>query len=116
MKSYPVTGLPAYTGKNSVGYLVDWSFYSCSIRTFINKGTRMSWEYLGYFASVLLVASLMMSNVTKLRWLNLAGCIAFTVYGIAITAWPVAITNGLLAVVNLYHLFKLHRYESEQQS
>ncbi|ATC95762.1 YgjV family protein [Pseudoalteromonas tunicata] len=76
----------------------------------------MSWEYLGYLASVLLVASLMMSNVTKLRWLNLAGCIAFTFYGVAITAWPVAITNGLLSLVNIYHLYKLHRYQHEQVS
>ncbi len=70
---------------------------------------QMSWEYLGYIASALLVASLMMSDVTKLRWLNLVGCIAFTLYGVAITAWPVAITNGLLAFVNIYHLIKLSR-------
>lgn len=70
---------------------------------------QMSWEYLGYFASVLLVASLTMSNVVKLRWFNLGGCIAFTCYGIAIEAFPVAFTNGLLAVVNIYHIIKLKR-------
>lgn len=69
----------------------------------------MQWEYLGYFASVLLVASLMMENVVRLRWLNLAGCVAFTLYGLAIEAWPVAFTNGLLSVVNIYHLMKLQR-------
>ncbi len=69
----------------------------------------MSWEYLGYIASALLVASLTMTDVVKLRWLNLAGCIAFTLYGIAISAWPVAITNGVLTFVNLYHLVKLNR-------
>ncbi len=69
----------------------------------------MSWEYLGYMASALLVASLMMSDVKKLRWLNLAGCIAFSLYGVAIDAFPVAFTNGLLASVNAYHLLKLAR-------
>ncbi|MCF6435364.1 MULTISPECIES: YgjV family protein [Pseudoalteromonas] len=69
----------------------------------------MTWEYLGYIASVFLVISLMMSNVVKLRWFNLTGCVCFTVYGVMIEAWPVAFTNGLLAVVNLYHLYKLHR-------
>jgi len=73
----------------------------------------MSWEYLGYIASALLVASLTMSDVVKLRWFNLAGCIAFTLYGIAINAWPVAITNGLLTFVNLYHLIKLNRKKSK---
>ena len=69
----------------------------------------MSWEYLGYFASVLLVASLMMSDVKKLRWLNLAGCVAFAIYGLIIMAWPVAFTNALIALVNLYHIIKLAR-------
>ncbi|WP_249314868.1 uroporphyrinogen decarboxylase [Pseudoalteromonas sp. S1727] len=71
----------------------------------------MSWEYLGYLASALLIVSLTMSDVSKLRWFNLAGCIAFTAYGAAIAAWPVAITNGLLTFVNIYHLLKLNRQQ-----
>ncbi|WP_105188283.1 YgjV family protein [Pseudoalteromonas sp. T1lg48] len=71
----------------------------------------MAWEYLGYFASALLVASLAMSDVYKLRWFNLAGCIAFSCYGLAIDAWPVALTNAVLALVNLYHLYKLRRLQ-----
>lgn len=69
----------------------------------------MSWEYLGYIASALLVASLTMTDVVKLRWYNLFGCIAFTIYGLAIGAVPVAFTNGLLAFVNAYHFIKLYR-------
>ncbi|WP_419148360.1 YgjV family protein [Pseudoalteromonas 'SMAR'] len=69
----------------------------------------MSWEYLGYLASAFLVVSLMMSNVVKLRWFNLMGCICFTAYGAVIQAWPVALTNGILALVNTYHLVKLHK-------
>ena len=69
----------------------------------------MSWEYLGYIASVLLVISLTMTDVTKLRWFNLLGCIAFTFYGAAIGSVPVAFTNGLLALVNIYHIIKLYR-------
>jgi len=69
----------------------------------------MYWDYLGYFASVLLVMSLMMTDVVKLRWLNLSGCFAFAIYGLIIEAWPVAVTNALLALVNLYHIVKLIR-------
>ncbi|MFC3031964.1 YgjV family protein [Pseudoalteromonas fenneropenaei] len=69
----------------------------------------MSWEYLGYLASAFLIISLMMSNVVKLRWFNLVGCVCFTLYGLAIDAWPVALTNGTLAFVNIYHLFKLSK-------
>lgn len=69
----------------------------------------MQWEYIGYSASILLIMSLAMSDVYRLRWFNLAGCVVFTVYGVAIAAWPVALTNGLLAVINCYHLFKLYQ-------
>ncbi|WP_404342877.1 YgjV family protein [Pseudoalteromonas mariniglutinosa] len=71
----------------------------------------MSWEYLGYLASALLVASLTMSDVVKLRWFNLFGCIAFTIYGFAIGSIPVAFTNGLLTFVNIYHIVKLKRQQ-----
>ncbi|KAF7788775.1 hypothetical protein PRUB_a1836 [Pseudoalteromonas rubra] len=54
--------------------------------------------------------------MVKLRWFNLAGCICFTIYGVMITAWPVALTNGLLALVNIYHLAKLHRSDSDASS
>ncbi|MCK8108209.1 uroporphyrinogen decarboxylase [Pseudoalteromonas sp. 2CM41L] len=76
----------------------------------------MSWEYLGYIASALLVASLTMTDVVKLRWYNMFGCIVFTAYGLAIEAVPVAFTNGLLALVNIYHLIKLYRQPKVEQA
>jgi hypothetical protein len=69
----------------------------------------LSWEYLGYIASALLVASLTMTDVVKLRWYNMFGCIVFTAYGVAIGAVPVIFTNGLLSLVNLYHIIKIYR-------
>ncbi|MEL0640006.1 uroporphyrinogen decarboxylase [Pseudoalteromonas aliena] len=69
----------------------------------------MSWEYLGYIASALLVASLTMTDVVKLRWYNMFGCMVFTAYGVAIGAVPVIFTNGLLSLVNLYHIIKIYR-------
>ncbi len=76
----------------------------------------MNVEHLGYLASVLLIASLMMSDVVKLRWFNLAGCITFTAYGVMIEAWPVAVTNAILTLINVYHLFKMARAKVNSQS
>jgi hypothetical protein len=39
-------------------------------------------EILGYVASLLVAASLMMSGVRRLRWINLAGSLAFAAYGL----------------------------------
>ena len=64
-------------------------------------------EILGYAASVLVAASLTMRSVVRLRLLNLAGAILFTVYGLALRAYPVAAVNGFIAVVNVIYLVQM---------
>lgn len=61
-------------------------------------------EIVGYVASALVAVSLMMSSVLRLRLLNLLGAAAFTVYGVLIGAYPVAVVNLLIVFINLYHL------------
>ena len=61
-------------------------------------------EIVGYVASVLVAISLMMSSILRLRLINLAGSAAFTVYGVLIHAYPVAVVNLLIVFINLYYL------------
>lgn len=65
---------------------------------------QMVLEIVGYAASVLVAVSLMMSSILKLRLINLAGSLAFTVYGVLIHAYPVAAVNALIVLINLYYL------------
>ncbi|OIP51610.1 MAG: uroporphyrinogen decarboxylase [Flavobacteriaceae bacterium CG_4_8_14_3_um_filter_34_10] len=63
-------------------------------------------ELVGYFASLLLVISFLMRNLTKLRIINSFGCIAFIIYGFMLqTSWPIIITNAFIVGVNFYYLF-----------
>lgn len=64
-------------------------------------------EVVGYLASVLVAISLMMSSIVKLRIINLIGSLIFTFYGIIISAYPVALVNGFIAIVNVYYLFEI---------
>lgn len=64
-------------------------------------------EWVGYLASLLIALSMLMKNIIKLRFINLVGCICFVVYGIAIGAYPVAITNLFISGVNLYYLYNM---------
>ncbi|MBK7894579.1 MAG: hypothetical protein WAS33_09350 [Candidatus Promineifilaceae bacterium] len=64
----------------------------------------LSFELLGYMASVFVAISLMMRSVTRLRMINLVGAVLFTVYGLVIAAYPVAVVNGFIVFVNLYYL------------
>lgn len=70
-------------------------------------------EIIGYFASVMVAISLMMKDIIWLRWLNFAGCTLFVIYGVAITAWPVAGMNAFVACINIYHLIKIYRNKTQ---
>ncbi|MEM1174206.1 MAG: hypothetical protein AAGI27_05305 [Pseudomonadota bacterium] len=61
-------------------------------------------EWLGYAASALVLISLSMSSIAKLRWFNLAGAITFAIYGYVIEAWPVAAVNLAISAINVYYL------------
>ncbi len=64
---------------------------------------------LGYLASVLLALSLLVTNDIRFRWLNSLGCLAFILYGIAINAFPVLLTNSLLLCINVFYLIRIYR-------
>jgi hypothetical protein len=70
---------------------------------------HLTWEIVGYTAMVLVTLSLMMRSIVRLRWINLAGAVLFTIYGIAISAYPVAILNLAVVAINLYHLWNMRR-------
>lgn len=66
-------------------------------------------EWFGYGASVVVGVSLLMTSVVRLRWINLAGSLLFTVYGLLISAYPVALLNLSIALINVWHLARIHR-------
>lgn len=58
-------------------------------------------EWLGYIASLIVLISLLMSSVKKLRWINLLGSLTFAVYGFLINALPVAVMNAGIVGINI---------------
>lgn len=66
-------------------------------------------ELTGYFASVLILISLLMSSAVKLRVLNAIGSIVFMIYGILIKSYPTAFLNFMSVIVNIYYMVKLLR-------
>lgn len=66
-------------------------------------------EIIGYIGTGLVILSMTMSSLTKLRILNIAGAIFSTVYALLITSYPVALLNTVLTVINLYHLIRARR-------
>lgn len=71
-------------------------------------------ELVGYLASALIVLSLVMASVLRLRIINLVGATVFTVYGVLIGSWPVIVTNAAIIVINLYYLTIMLRSRARQ--
>ncbi len=66
-------------------------------------------EWIGYIASLLILISLVMRSIKRLRLINLAGASIFTVYGFLIQAYPVAVMNAGIVLINLYYLRQMIR-------
>ena len=64
-------------------------------------------ELIGYLGSILVLVSMLMSSVIKLRIINTVGSIIFTFYAFAIQTYPTAILNVILVGVNIYNIIKL---------
>jgi hypothetical protein len=72
-------------------------------------------DVVGYAASALIVAGLLMTSVLRLRLLGLAGAILFSTYAVLIDAIPVLVTNGTVVLVHLYHLQRILRDRAREE-
>jgi hypothetical protein len=64
-------------------------------------------EIFGYVAMILLVISFLPKKIYTIRAINFVACVLFVVYGILLGwKWPLIISNGLIACIQVYHLFK----------
>jgi hypothetical protein len=61
---------------------------------------------VGYLASALVVISLTMTSVVRLRIISLLGAITFLVYGALIESAPIILTNSAIIVINVWFLRK----------
>lgn len=65
-------------------------------------------EWVGYVASLIVLVSLIMSSVKRLRWINLTGSLIFAVYGLLLPSYPVAVMNFGIVLVNSYYLYQIY--------
>ena len=65
-------------------------------------------EWIGHIASGIILVSLLMNSIVKLRWINLVGAIVFAFYGFVLGLWPVAIMNVGIIFIDVYYLAKIY--------
>lgn len=72
---------------------------------------QMILELVGYFASLLVLVSLLMTSVVKLRVINTVGSLIFAVYALFIRSYPTAVMNFCLVGINIFYLVRMARTE-----
>ena len=70
-------------------------------------------ELVGYIGSLLVVVSMLMTSVIKLRFINLTGSFIFTIYALIIKSYPTALMNFSLVIINIYNLYRLLKVQKD---
>lgn len=63
-------------------------------------------EIFGYIGTILVVVSMMMTSVTKLRVVNMCGSVISAIYAAICGTWPIVVMNVSLFLINGFQLIK----------
>lgn len=66
-------------------------------------------EILGYCGTALVIISMLMTSITKLRIVNMCGGVVTLVYCFMINSMPMMLMNAILIATNLVQLIRAHR-------
>lgn len=68
-------------------------------------------EIFGYIGSGLVIVSMMMKSVKRLRIINMCGSVISAIYAAIVPAYPLMLMNICLIAINGYHLVQGYREE-----
>ena len=67
------------------------------------------WEIFGYIGTALIILSMTMSSVVKLRIINICGSVISTAYAIHTQTRPIVVMNVCLMAINAFHVIRALR-------
>ena len=70
-------------------------------------------ELIGYIGSALVIVSMLMTSVVKLRVINTIGSVIFCTYALCIHSYPTAAMQVALIIINIVNLKKLLNTKKE---
>lgn len=65
-------------------------------------------EIFGYIGMALVLVSMMMTSLKRLRILNMTGAVICAIYGVLTNTWPTALLNIGLLIIQIVQLYRLH--------
>ncbi len=79
----------------------------------MNFDMNVALELFGYVGTVMVVVSMLMTSITKLRIINMCGSVISTIYSIIVGAWPIVVMNTCIFAINMYHVISALKNKSE---
>lgn len=70
-------------------------------------------EIFGYIGTALVIVSMMMTSVIKLRVINMCGSLISLIYAVCVNTWPVAVLNACLLCINFVQTLRQLRHKSD---
>ena len=71
-------------------------------------------ELFGWVGTGFVIASMLMTNINKLRILNITGAVISAIYSALIGAWPVVGLNVALTVINTVQLIRVKKQKKKE--
>ena len=72
-------------------------------------------DVFGYIGTGLVLLSMMMTSVVKLRLINMAGSLISMIYAIICVTWPVVLLNLGLILINGTQLLRMRKNKTEEE-
>lgn len=70
-------------------------------------------EALGYVASFIILVSLTMKSIVRLRWINAAGSLLFVAFAVLTRSVPTVVMNVGIIAIDLFYVFRMSRIRSD---
>ena len=70
-------------------------------------------EIFGYMGTALILCSMLMTNINKLRILNMAGSVISIIYAALMNTWPVVLLNTGMFLINAIQLIRNAKSKKE---
>ena len=71
-------------------------------------------EIFGYIGTALVIISMMMNSMLKLRIFNMCGALISMIYAVLRSTWPVAVLNFCLLAINLFQTVRELRQKKKE--
>ena len=63
-------------------------------------------EIYGYISMIVVIISMLMKDMKRLRIINTISCAMFLIYGLILSAYPIVLLNTTIIFINLFKLSK----------